>query len=87
MGETVHCCCVWLLPEDDAAPGNYALWDVHLALQWVNQNIAAFGGDVSRVTMFGQSAGAAITSHMLVSQQTSGLIQRGEIRKCYILSL
>ena len=55
------------------------MWDVQLALQWVYQNIVAFGGDVTRVTVFGQSAGGAITSHMLVSPQTDGLIARGKI--------
>ena len=39
---------------DDASRGNFALWDGHAALTWIRDNIINFGGDPSRVTLFGQ---------------------------------
>jgi carboxylesterase type B len=66
----------WLSTGDDALPGNYGLWDIQAALQWVQENIAEFAGDPSQVTIFGQSAGGALTSHTVISPVTNGLFHR-----------
>ncbi|HEY3742804.1 MAG TPA: carboxylesterase family protein [Bryobacteraceae bacterium] len=54
--------------------GNYGFLDQVEALRWVHQNIAAFGGNPDRVTIFGQSAGAMSVSALLGSPLTRGLI-------------
>ena len=66
----------FLSTMDDVAPGNYGLWDAVQALRWVNENIAYFGGDIERITIFGQSAGAAVASYMLYAPATQGLFHR-----------
>ncbi len=52
---------------------NLGLRDVISALQWVRDNIAAFGGDPDRVTLFGESAGAGIITTLLTSPAAEGL--------------
>jgi para-nitrobenzyl esterase len=56
--------------------GNYGIMDQVAALQWVRQNIGAFGGDPSRVTIFGQSAGGESVLIHLVSPGSEGLYQQ-----------
>lgn len=51
----------------DNVPGNAGMLDILLALEWVQTNIVYFGGDHKRVTVAGQSAGAAAASALLVS--------------------
>jgi para-nitrobenzyl esterase len=53
--------------------GNYGLQDQQTALRWVQRNIAAFGGDSSNVTLFGESTGAVSVCAQLVSPDTVGL--------------
>jgi para-nitrobenzyl esterase len=57
-------------------PANRALLDQLAALRWVQENIAAFGGDPDRVTVFGESAGAGAIAAMLVMPAAAGLFRR-----------
>jgi para-nitrobenzyl esterase len=56
--------------------GNYALMDQIKALQWVHNNISLFGGDTSRVMIFGESAGGLDIGDLLLSPLAAGLFQR-----------
>ena len=56
--------------------GNYMFLDMIAALQWVQKNIAAFGGDPKNVTIFGESGGGAKVSNLMASPLAKGLFHR-----------
>lgn len=75
--------CHPLLSEDDenGVSGNYGLYDQAEVLNWVNKNIAQFGGDPNNVMLFGQSAGA-----MSVKYLTSSPLTRDLVAKAIVMS-
>jgi para-nitrobenzyl esterase len=65
--------------KEFATSGNAGVQDMQLALEWVRDNIAAFGGDASNVTIFGESGGGVKVSTLLGVPQAKGLFRRGII--------
>lgn len=62
------------------APTNLGLRDILFALHWVQENIAAFGGDPTNVTAFGESAGAMAIADLVTSPLAKGLFRRAIIQ-------
>jgi para-nitrobenzyl esterase len=67
-----------LLVEDSAygGSGNYGQMDLVRSLEWVKQNIAAFGGDPENVTIFGQSGGCGKVAMLMISPMAKGLFHK-----------
>lgn len=66
-----------LTREANGAPvGNFGVMDQIAGLQWVNRNIAAFGGDPANVTIFGESAGGGAVNRLMIASQARGLFHR-----------
>ena len=65
-------------PELDTSEtvANFGLWDLVAALQWIQDNIATFGGDPDRVTLFGESAGAENILALMMAESARDLFQR-----------
>lgn len=66
----------FLSTGNENAPGNAGLWDQHLGIKWVHDNIAAFGGDNQRITVFGESAGSASVMYQALYPGNKGLFHR-----------
>jgi len=58
--------------DTDEVPGNAAMFDQIEGLRWVNRFIKYFGGDPNKVTLMGQSAGAASVSFLMLAPQARG---------------
>ena len=68
------------MENEENTSGNYAVMDQILALEWVQNNIAAFGGDASRVMIFGESAGGVNVGNLMLTPMASGLFHRACIQ-------
>ena len=67
--------CLPELQSESGHTGNYGLFDQICAIQWVKDNISAFGGDGDKITIMGQSAGAMSVQHLCQSELTDGLFR------------
>jgi para-nitrobenzyl esterase len=73
--------------EAYAASGNAGMQDLVLALEWVRDNIAAFGGDPGNVTIMGQSGGGAKVSNLMGMPSARGLFHKGVVESGSLLKI
>ncbi|KAF8763487.1 Acetylcholinesterase-1 like protein [Argiope bruennichi] len=66
----------FLTSNSEDAPGNAGMYDMVMALQWVNDNIESFGGDKQRITVHGESAGSIAISYLSTSPLAKGLFSK-----------
>lgn len=82
----------WLTTLTDDMPGNAPVMDLLLALGWLQSHIHAFGGDPTRVAIFGQSAGSAMSGALLLSPKTPehyfkrSIVQSGAITASWAIN-
>ena len=76
----------FLCTDDKNSRGNYGIWDQLMALQWIHQNIRAFGGNRNSVTLFGESAGAYSIGLLTMIPSNRGLFQRVILQSGSVLS-
>jgi hypothetical protein len=72
---SISCHAGFLSTGDSVVPGNNGLKDQVMALRWVQQNIAQFGGDPGNVTIFGGSSGAACVHFHVLSPMSEGNVK------------
>ncbi|XP_068617509.1 esterase B1-like [Battus philenor] len=70
----------FLCLDTEEVPGNAGMKDQVLALKWVNENIANFGGNPKNITILGNSAGGFCVNYHLISPMTKGLFQRAVVK-------
>ena len=72
----------FLCLDTDEGAGNMGMLDQVMALEWVHENIHLFGGDKDRITIFGESAGAASIGHLVMSKATD--LEDGTVSVCRV---
>jgi len=66
--------------EGESAVADFGLWDIVAALQWIQDNVAQFGGDPDRVTLFGESSGAENILALMFSNEAGHLFHRAALQ-------
>lgn len=80
LGPLGYCYLRELIGEEYTASGNVGMLDLVAALEWVRDNITAFGGDPGNVTIFGESGGGAKVSALMAMPSATGLFHRAIIQ-------